>query len=154
MDILEAGCSFAQIITKINDIVTWINSFSESPVSYNDLIDKPKIDGVELSSTTSMANFQLQLAQFPNEAAIVALFDQIAQAKAAEVAAATAVSEVQKTLAVETAKTAGIQPQDSFKIFFFAKNEADEEVRYSLTLDELAEYVNSYINSQRTVVGG
>lgn len=154
MDLLEAGCSFAQIIAKINDTVSWINSFENSGISYLDIIDKPKIDDVELSSTTSMADFQLQLAQFPNEAAIVALFDQIAQAKAAEVAAAIAVSEVQKTLAVETAKTAGIQPQDYFKIFFFAKNEADEEVRYSLTLDELAEYVNSYINSQRTVVGG
>ena len=141
-------------MAKINELVVWVNDFETNGISYNDLSDKPKIDNVELSADTGMKDFQLQLAQFPNETAILELFETVAQNKAAEVAAETAESKVQEQLGVDNAKTAGIQPQDDFKLFIYAKNELEEEVRYSLNLDELAEYVNVYLSTQRSVVGG
>lgn len=139
---------------KINELVVWVNAFETDGISYTVLSDKPKIDNVELSADTGMKDFQLQLAQFPNETAILELFETVASSRAAEVAAITAESKVQEQLGIQDAKSAGLQPQDNFKIFIFAKNEANEEIRYSLSLDELAEYVNVYLSTQRTVVGG
>lgn len=154
MDLLEAGCSFAQMITKINDIVTWINVFEESGISYNDLNDKPKIDGVELNSNTGMKELRIDLAQMPNNDEIIALFEQVAQNKAAEVAASTAEIKIQEQLDIEQSKSTGIQPQDDWEIIMYSKNEVDQNIRYKLSFAEFAEYTMNYINSKQDIVVG
>lgn len=154
MDILEPGCSFAQMIAKINETVAWVNAFEASGISYNDLSDKPKIDNVELSATTGMKDLQIQLAQMPNNAEIVALFEQVAQNQAAEVAASTAESKIQEQLDIEQSKSTGIQPQDDWEIIMYSKNEAEENIRYKLSFAEFAEYTMNYINSKQDIVVG
>lgn len=154
MDILEPGCSFAQIIDKLNGVITWINAFEANGISYNDLVDKPKIDDVELTETTEMKDLRIDLAQFPNISQLEELVSNVAVSMAAQTAETVASQKVQTELGIQDAKSAGLQPQDNFKIFIFAKNDANEEIRYTLSLDELAEYVNVYLSTQRTVVGG
>lgn len=154
MELLEAGCSFAQIIEKINETVTWINAFEENGLSYKDLSDKPKIDNVELTQDTGMKDFQLQLAQMPNETAILELFETVASSRAAEVASSTAEAKIQEQLDIEQSKTTGIQPQDDWEIILYSKNEEEQNVRYKLTFAEFAEYTMNYINSKNDIVVG
>lgn len=154
MDLLEPGCSFAQIIDKQNEIITWINAFEANGISYNDLSDKPKIDDVELSAETGMKDFQLHLAQFPNESAILELFEAVASSRAAEVAATTAETKVQEQLDIEDSKKTGIQPQDDWEIIMYSKNEEEQNVRYKLTFAEFAEYTMNYISSKQDIVVG
>lgn len=154
MEILEAGCSFAQIIAKINDIVSWINAFEEAGISYTVLSDKPAIDGVELNADTEMKDLRIDLAQMPNNADILALFESVAQNKSAEVAASTAESKIQEQLDIEQSKTTGIQPQDDWEIIMYSKNKDEENVRYKLSFAEFAEYTMNYINSKQDIVVG
>lgn len=154
MDLLQPGCSFAQIIDKINEQATWINNFEANGLSYNTLSDKPAIDGVELSADSAMKDLRIDLAQMPNNADILALFESVAQNKAAEVAASTAESKIQEQLDIEQSKTTGIQPQDDWEIIMYSKNEAEENVRYKLSFAEFAEYTMNYINSKNDIVIG
>lgn len=154
MEVLAPGCSFAQIIDKINEQVAWINSFEEAGISYNDLSDKPAIDGTELTSNTAMKNLRIDLAQMPNNQDIMDLFESVAQNKSAEVAASTAESKVQEQLSIEESKRTGIQPQDDWKVIMYATNENEEQVRYMLTFGEFAEYITNYINSKNDIVVG
>lgn len=154
MDVLEPGCSFAQIMEKINELVVWVNAFETDGISYTVLSDKPKIDNVELSADTGMKDFQLQLAQFPNETAILELFETVASSRAAEVAATTAETKVQEQLDIEDSKKTGIQPQDDWEIIMYSKNEEEQNVRYKLTFAEFAEYTMNYISSKQDIVVG
>ena len=153
MDTIQPGASFADLIAKQNEIIQWINTFEATPISYNNLQNKPRIDNVELTEASSMKDLRIDLAQLPNVAQLEELVTNVAGNYATATAETVASQKVQTELAIENAKAAGIQPQDAFKLFFFAKNEANEEVRYSLTFDELAEYVIAYMASERAVVG-
>ena len=153
MDVLEPGCSFAQIMEKINELVSWVNAFETDGISYTVLSDKPKIDNVELSSETGMKDLRIDLAQFPNISQLEELVSNVAGNMATEIAGTVAASVVQNELGVSNAKTTGIQPQDNWKILVYAQNDNLEEIRYSLTIDELAEYVNTYLRTVKTVIG-
>ena len=154
METIQPGASFADIVAKMNEMITWMNTHDATQISYNDLQNKPRIDNLELTESTGMKDLRIDLAQFPNIAQLEELVSSVAGNMAAQTAETVAAQKVQTELGIQDAKSAGLQPQDNFKIFIFAKNEADQDVRYALSLDELAEYVNVYINSQRTVVGG
>ena len=154
MDTIQPGASFADIVAKMNEMITWMNTHDATQISYNDLQDKPRIDNVELTANSAMKDLRLDLAQFPNLAQLEELVSSVAGNMAAQTAETVAGQKVQTELGIQDAKSAGLQPQDNFKIFIFAKNEADQDIRYALSLDELAEYVNVYLSSQRSVVGG
>lgn len=154
MDAIQPGASFAQIIDKINEVVQYVNTKEQTQISYNDLQNKPRIDTIELTESTEMKDLRIDLAQFPNIAQLEEMVSLVAGNMAAQTAETVAAQKVQTELGIQDAKSAGLQPQDNFKIFIFAKNEDNQEIRYSLSLDELAEYVNVYLSTQRTVVGG
>lgn len=154
MDPIQPGASFAQIIEKINECVQYVNAREQTPISYNELENKPRIDNIELTENTEMKNLRIDLAQFPNITQLEDLVSSVAGNMAAQTAETVAAQKVQTELGIQDAKSAGLQPQDNFKIFIFAKNEANQDIRYALSLDELAEYVNVYLATQRTVVGG
>ena len=63
IELLQIGCTARQVIDTINALVAAHNDGeSSSAVSYNDLIDQPSINGVELSGNKNTATLLIALA--------------------------------------------------------------------------------------------
>ena len=154
MDTIQPGASFADLIAKQNEIIQWINTFEATPISYNDLQNKPRIDNLELTESTGMKDLRLDLAQLPNIAQLEELVSTVAGNFAAQTAEIVATQKVQTELAVENALKTGYQPQDNMQVLIYAANEEGQMVRYYLSLAEFGEYVQNYINSKNDVVIG
>ena len=154
METIQPGASFADIVTKMNEMITWMNTHDTTQISYNDLLDKPRIDTIELTANSAMKDLRLDLAQFPNLAQLEELVSSVAGNMAAQTAETVAGQKVQTELAVENAIKTGYQPQDNMQVLIYAANEEGQMVRYYLSLAEFGEYVQNYINSKNDVVIG
>lgn len=154
MDTIQPGASFAQIIEKINECIQYINTREQTPISYNDLQNKPRIDTIELTESTEMKNLRIDLAQFPNLAQLEELISNVSSNMAAQVAETVATEKVQTELAIENAIKTGYQPQDGMKVLVYVLNDQNVMVRYYLDLSEFAEYTNNYIESKNDIVLG
>ena len=154
METIQPGASFADIVAKMNEMITWMNTHDATPISYNDLRDKPRIDTIELTANSAMKDLRLDLAQFPNLTQLEELVSSVAGNMAAQTAETVAGQKVQTELAVENAIKTGYQPQDNMQVLIYAANEEGQMVRYYLSLAEFGEYVQNYINSKNDVVIG
>lgn len=154
METIQPGASFAQIIEKINELVQYVNTREQTPISYNELENKPRIDNIELTENTEMKNLRIDLAQFPNITQLEDLVSSVAVNMATQTAETVAAQKVQTELAVENALKTGYQPQDNMQVLIYSKNESGEMVRYYLSLAEFGEYVQNYINSKNDIVIG
>lgn len=154
METIQPGASFADIVAKMNDIITWINTHDATPISYNDLGNKPRIDNIELTENSSMKDLRIDLAQLPNITQLEELVSTVAGNYATQTAETVATQKVQTELAVENALKTGYQPQDNMQVLIFLQNEQGQMVRYYLSLAEFGEYVQNYINSKNDVVIG
>lgn len=83
---IENGMELSQMREILNEVIKAINAIGEITNSYNDLQDRPAIDGVELSADSSMKDFKIDLAQLPNIGDLEKLFVEVAERKAEEVA--------------------------------------------------------------------
>ncbi len=154
METIQPGASFANIIAKMNELVEWVNTHDATPISYNDLGNKPRIDSVELTELTEMKDLRIDLAQFPNISQLEELVSNVAGNMAAATAETVASQKIQSELAVENAIKTGYQPQDEMKVLIYHQNEQGQMVRYYLSFAEFAEYTMNYINSQNDIVIG
>lgn len=154
METIQPGASFADIVTKMNEMISWMNTHDASQISYNDLQNKPRIDAVELTESTGMKDLRLDLAQFPNLTQLEELVSSVAANSAAQIAETVAAQKVQTELAVENALKTGYQPQDEMKVLIYSQNESGEMIRYYLSFAEFAEYTMNYINSKQDIVVG
>ena len=154
METIQPGASFADIVAKMNEMITWINTHDATTISYNDLGNKPRIDNIELTESSSMKDLRLDLLQFPNLTQLEELVSTVAGNYATQTAETVATQKVQTELAVENALKTGYQPQDNMQVLIYLQNEQNQMVRYYLSFAELAEYVTNYINSKNDVVIG
>lgn len=154
METIQPGASFADIVAKMNEMITWMNTHDATQISYNDLQNKPRIDNLELTESTGMKDLRIDLAQFPNIAQLEELVSSVAGNMAAQTAETVAAQKVQTELAVENALKTGYQPQDEMKVLIYSQNESGEMIRYYLSFAELAEYTMNYINSKKDIVVG
>jgi hypothetical protein len=154
METIQPGASFADIVTKMNEMISWMNNHDAAQISYNDLQNKPRIDNIELTESTGMKDLRLDLAQFPNLTQLEELVSSVAANSAAQIAETVAAQKVQTELAVENALKTGYQPQDEMKVLIYSQNESGEMIRYYLSFAEFAEYTMNYINSKQDIVVG
>lgn len=154
METIQPGASFADIVAKMNEMITWMNTHDATQISYNDLQNKPRLDKIELTESTEMKDLRIDLAQFPNIVQLEELVSSVAGNMAAQTAETVASQKVQSELAVENAIKTGYQPQDDMQVLIYSKNEQEQMVRYYLSFAELAEYTMNYINSKQDIVVG
>lgn len=62
IDLLYPGCTGQQIIDTINALIAALNSGQGQTISYNDLADKPVLNGVEVVGTLTTAALQIKFA--------------------------------------------------------------------------------------------
>lgn len=155
MNILEPGCSIAQIIGKINEIVTWINTREQTGVSYNDLSNKPCIDGVELTEYSQMKDFPLDSTQLQAISADLESMVLIVAANvSAAIAAETAETKVQQKLDIEEALETGTQPQGDWKIMVHEEDKNGDIRKYWMRLNKVASYTDNFIKEREGIVIG
>lgn len=155
MNILEPGCSIAQIIGKINEIVTWINTREQTGVSYNDLSNKPCIDGIELTEYSQMKDFPLDSTQLQAISAdLESMVLTVAGNVSAEIAAETAETKVQQKLDIEEALETGTQPQGDWKIMVHEEDKNGDIRRYWMRLNKVASYTDNFIKEREGIVIG
>lgn len=155
MNILEPGCSIAQIIEKINEIVTWINTREQTGVSYNDLSNKPCIDGVELTEDSQMKDFPLDSTQLQAISAnLESMVLTVAGNVSAEIAAETAETKVQQKLDIEEALETGTQPQGDWKIMVHEEDKNGDIRKYWMRLNKVASYTDNFIKEREGIVIG
>lgn len=155
MNILEPGCSIAQIIGKINEIVTWINTREQTGVSYNDLSNKPCIDGIELTEYSQMKDFPLDSTQLQAISAdLESMVLTVAGNVSAEIAAETAETKVQQKLDIEEALETGTQPQGDWKIMVHEEDENGDIRKYWMRLNKVASYTDNFIKEREGIVIG
>lgn len=155
MNILEPGCSIAQIIGKINEIVTWINTREQTGVSYNDLSNKPCIDGIELTEDSQMKDFPLDSTQLQAISAdLESMVLTVAGNVSAEIAAETAETKVQQKLDIEEALETGTQPQGDWKIMVHEEDKNGDIRRYWMRLNKVASYTDNFIKEREGIVIG
>lgn len=155
MNILEPGCSIAQIIGKINEIVTWINTREQTGVSYNDLSNKPCIDGIELTEDSQMKDFPLDATQLQAISAdLESMVLTVAGNVSAEIAAETAETKVQQKLDIEEALETGTQPQGDWKIMVHEEDENGDIRKYWMRLNKVASYTDNFIKEREGIVIG
>lgn len=155
MNILEPGCSIAQIIGKINEIVTWINTREQTGVSYNDLSNKPCIDGVELTEDSQMKDFPLDSTQLQAISAdLESMVLTVAGNVSAEIAAETAETKVQQKLDIEEALETGTQPQGDWKIMVHEEDKNGDIRKYWMRLNKVAAYTDNFIKEREGIVIG
>lgn len=155
MNILEPGCSIAQIIGKINEIVTWINTREQTGVSYNDLSNKPCIDGVELTEYSQMKDFPLDSTQLQAISAdLESMVLTVAGNVSAEIAAETAETKVQQKLDIEEALETGTQPQGDWKIMVHEEDKNGDIRKYWMRLNKVASYTDNFIKEREGIVIG
>jgi len=61
IDFVENGMELSAVRAIINQMVDKLNSIETSPRDYNDLENKPAINGIELSSSSSMSEFPINI---------------------------------------------------------------------------------------------
>lgn len=61
IDLLQIGCTGQQIIDTINALVAAHNDGQKDIVSYNDLADKPSVNGVELSGNKTTRELDVRI---------------------------------------------------------------------------------------------
>lgn len=155
MNILEPGCSIAQIIGKINEIVTWINTREQTGVSYNDLSNKPCIDGIELTEDSQMKDFPLNSTQLQAISAdLESMVLTVAGNVSAEIAAETAETKVQQKLDIEEALETGTQPQGDWKIMVHEEDKNGDIRKYWMRLNKVASYTDNFIKEREGIVIG
>lgn len=155
MNILEPGCSIAQIIGKINEIVTWINTREQTGVSYNDLSNKPCIDGIELTEHSQMKDFPLDSTQLQAISAdLESMVLTVAGNVSAEIAAETAETKVQQKLDIEEALETGTQPQGDWKIMVHEEDKNGDIRKYWMRLNKVASYTDNFIKEREGIVIG
>ncbi|MDL2309459.1 hypothetical protein LJC68_09430 [Bacteroidales bacterium OttesenSCG-928-B11] len=86
IEYIENGMELSKVREIFNEVIAKINSMGEVTNSYNDLKDKPAIDGVELSGKSSMKEFNIEVSQLPDAEELEKLFIEVAEKKAEEVA--------------------------------------------------------------------
>ena len=86
IDYIENGMELSRVREILNEVIDVVNSIGEITNSYNDLNDRPAIDGVELTSTSSMKEFKIDASQLPDFGDLETLFIEVAERKAEEVA--------------------------------------------------------------------
>lgn len=155
MNILEPGCSIAQIIGKINEIVTWINTREQTGVSYNDLSNKPCIDGIELTEYSQMKDFPLDSTQLQAISAdLESMVLTVAGNVSAAIAAETAEIKVQQKLDIEEALETGTQPQGDWKIMVHEEDKNGDIRKYWMRLNKVASYTDNFIKEREGIVIG
>ena len=68
MDIayIENGMELSQVRSILNEVIAKLNAMKEVSTSYNDLDNRPAIDGIILTENSSMSDFDLKLSSLNN----------------------------------------------------------------------------------------
>ncbi|MDL2308949.1 hypothetical protein LJC68_09560 [Bacteroidales bacterium OttesenSCG-928-B11] len=86
IELIENGMELSKVREILNEVIAIANGIGETANSYNDLDDRPAIDGIELTAKSSMRDFKIEPSQLPNQEELEQLFIQVAEKKAEEVA--------------------------------------------------------------------
>lgn len=95
--LLTTGCTGEELISKINEIIAVVNSMS-NVTSYNQLTDKPSINGVTLVGNKSTAQMQISMAglsDYSSQMDTIATKTEVQNAQTAATQAATAAVQEQ-----------------------------------------------------------
>lgn len=90
IQLLQVGCTFADIIDTVNAIIAVLNNGSGISVSYEELEHKPTINGVELSGALNTGDLLLALSGCTDYNTLMARLATKAYADAAKTAAVAA----------------------------------------------------------------
>lgn len=91
------GCTGAELIAKINEIIAVVNGMS-NVTSYNDLTDKPSVNGVTLQGAKTTGELMIEMADltdYDTQMASIATKTEVAGAESRATAAATAAVQEQ-----------------------------------------------------------
>lgn len=86
------GCTGAELIAKINEIIAVVNA-QTNVTSYNDLTDKPSVNGVTLQGAKTTGELMIEMADltdYDTQMASIATKTEVAGAESRATAAATA----------------------------------------------------------------
>lgn len=86
IEYVENGMELSKVREIINGTVKVINELGEVTNSYNDLANKPALDGVVLHEKSSMKEFKIDISQLSNYEQLEKSIIEIGTKKAAEVA--------------------------------------------------------------------
>lgn len=102
LELLKTGCTGGEVIDTINAIIARLNDGAGITISYNDLTDKPTVNGVELKGALNTAGLLIAMADCTDYTALLATLATRAYADAAETrATAAAQAAVQEALATK-----------------------------------------------------
>ena len=94
IDYIENGMELSRVREILNEVIDVVNSIGEVTNSYNDLNDRPAIDGIELSASSSMKDFKIDASQLPDVGELEKLLIQVAERKAEEVAKSATIGKL------------------------------------------------------------
>jgi len=89
IEFIQNGMELSKVREIINAIIQQLNSNATTIVSYKELQDRPCINGVELTTSTTAQELKLTLSHLANIQEIENLLTQIGEQKAKEVATET-----------------------------------------------------------------
>lgn len=92
---LSLGCTGAELVSKINEIVEALNAISPA-TSYNDLSDKPSINGHTLIGAKTTGDLDIAMADavdYDDQMDVIGTKVEISEAQTAATAAATAAAQ-------------------------------------------------------------
>lgn len=148
------GCTGEELIDKINEIIAAVNAMSNT-TSYNDLTDKPSVNGVTLQGAKTTGELMIEMADltdYDTQMAAIATKTEVQTAQAAATAAATAA--VQEQIAGKLDKN----PSQATKADSMSKDGLlyvfDGNASKKVTLDAITKNVALELTSQKMVSGG
>lgn len=148
------GCTGEELISKINEIIAVVNAMSNT-TSYNDLTDKPSINGVTLVSDKTTAQMQISMAglsDYETQMSAIATKTEVHDAQSAATAAATAA--VQEQIAGKLDKDVSSTRETdmlSKKAFVYI---SDGNQTKKVSLDTLTKNVGYTLTESKIVQGG
>lgn len=81
IEFIEDGMALSQIREKLNAVIQQVNQGRETPLSYYDLRDRPCINGIELSESTTIQDLNITLSQLKSLQEIETLVTQLVEQK-------------------------------------------------------------------------
>ena len=100
IDYIENGMELSKVREIINEIISKVNEFDKVTNSYNDLTNKPAIDGTELTEKSTMKDFKIDISQLSNFEQLEKSIIEITAQKAVETATAAVAGKLDSNFSV------------------------------------------------------
>ncbi len=151
MNLIEIGCTGQELVDKINELVAAFNGLT-NVTSYNDLTDKPSVNGVTLSGALETKDLGIEMTDLDDYAEVM---DTLATTGDVDDAKKDAVAEAVASVKASLAAKLDTNPSNLSEV----TNTSDDAYVYiyvdgaakKVTLGTLVKNVGNYVDTKSTL---